>query len=283
MFARQIVSSDTLQRAFFEIKVDTRLENRAFAEREALWCVRLTLCNEDDQNMKEMYEHQKKSVGGGDEQASLPSLGNILYNMGEYEKAKQYYTHVLDELSGDDRNVAVCHYGLGEVSGERGEYDVALDHLNEAVKLYKKSQQAHDTLDIAQCYCWIGVVHSYKEEYETALSYLSKDLAIKQAKLPAGHVRALVMCKKVLPPTHSSIFPDRALNCYNQSLQMERKSLPPDHPNVATTYYSIDRVYEEKNDLTTALDYFEQCLVVRKKSLPPPHPYIQSVGDAIRR
>ncbi|CAF1286382.1 unnamed protein product [Didymodactylos carnosus] len=146
MFARQIVSSDALQRVFFEIKVDTRLETHAFAdisdmsyfqsekevfftlgsvfrlenvmfdERETLWCVKLTLCNEDDQDMKDMYEHQKKRVGGGDEEASLLSLGNVVYNMGEYEKAKQYYTCVLDELSDDDTNVALCHKRLGAVS-----------------------------------------------------------------------------------------------------------------------------------------------------------------------
>ncbi|CAF1357646.1 unnamed protein product, partial [Didymodactylos carnosus] len=261
IFARQIVSSDTLQRVFFEIKVDTRLETRAFAdisdmsyfqsekevlftlgsvfrlenvmfdEREALWCVRLTLCNEDDQNIKEMYAYQKKSVGGGDEQASLVSLGLILFEMGEYEKAKQYYTRVLDELSDDDINVALCHRRLGEVSASQGEYDVALDHLNEAVKLYKKFQHAHVTLDIAYCYDWIGIVHREKEEYETALSYSHKALTIKQAKLPADHVetahtlcqignvhygqrdydsalsydhRALIMYK-VLPPTYSYI------------------------------------------------------------------------------
>ncbi|CAF1530278.1 unnamed protein product [Didymodactylos carnosus] len=114
--------------------------------RERHYGVSSLLCNEDDQAIKEMYEHQKKNVGGGDQKASLLSLARVLFEMGELEKAKQYYTRVLDELNDDDDgNVALCHERLGEVSAEQGECDVALDHLNEAVKLYKKFQHAQDS------------------------------------------------------------------------------------------------------------------------------------------
>ncbi|CAF1186827.1 unnamed protein product [Didymodactylos carnosus] len=313
MFARQIVSSDTLHRVFFEIKVDTRLETRAFAdisdmsyfhseqevlftlgsvfrlenvmfdEREALWCVRLTLCNEDDQDMKEMYEHQKESVGGGDEQASLLSLGSVLYHMGEFEKAKQYYTRVLDELSDDDINVAVYHYRLGEVSASQGEYDVALDHLNEAVKLYKKFQHAHDTLDIAYCYYWIGAVHKYKEEYETALSYLNKDLAIKQAKLPANHVQTAGTLLEIGNVHYLQSDNDSALSYHQRALVMFKKVLPPTHSYISSSLVSTGHVYFGKKEYDRALDYYNQSLQMHRKSLPPDHPDVATTYHSIGR
>ncbi|CAF1066357.1 unnamed protein product [Didymodactylos carnosus] len=214
------------QEVLFSLGSVFRLENVMFDEREALWRVKLTLCNEDDQDMKEMYEYQKKSVGGGDEQASLLSLGFLLHNMDEYEKAKQYYARVLDELSDDDTNVVLCHKRLGEVSASQGEYDVALDHLNEAVKLYKKFQHAHDTVEIAACYQWIGRVHFHKKEYETALSYLNKALAIRQAKLPADHVQTAHTLSEIGNVHNYQRDYDSALSYHQRALVMYKKVLP---------------------------------------------------------
>ncbi|CAF0762527.1 unnamed protein product [Didymodactylos carnosus] len=311
MFARQIVSSNTLQRVFFEIKVDTRLETRAFADitdmsffhneqevlftlgsvfrlenvmfddREALWCVKLTLCNEDDQDMKDMYAYQKKSVGGGDEQASLLSLGFLLHNMGEYGKAKQYYTRVLFELGDDDINVAVCHQRLGEVSGDQGEYDVALDHLKVAVKLHKKFQHAHDTLDIANCYYWIGHVHREKEEYETALSYLNKDLAIKQAKLPADDVQTAMTLREIGNVHYYQGDYDSALSYHQRALVMYQKVLPPTHSSISASLADTGNVYLDKKEYDRALDYYNQSLQFKRKSLPPDHPNVATTYYSI--
>ncbi|CAF1420735.1 unnamed protein product [Didymodactylos carnosus] len=311
MFARQIVSSDTLQRVLFEIKVDSRLETCAFAdisdmsffhneqevlftlgsvfrlqnvmfdEREGLWCVKLTLCNEDDKDMKEMYEHQKQSVGEGDEQASLLSLGRVLYEIGDRQKAKQYYTRVLDELSDDDTNVAVCRRRLGEISASQGEYDVALDHLNEAVKLYKKLQHAHDALDIAHCYYWIGAVHFHKEEYETALSYLNKDLAIQQAKLPADHVQtAATLCLIGIVHCRQRDH-DSALSYHQRALVMYKKVLPPTHSHISTSLLETGHVYLDKKEYDRALDYYNQSLQMYRKSLPPDHPNVATTYCSI--
>ncbi|CAF1261651.1 unnamed protein product [Didymodactylos carnosus] len=313
IFARQIAPADTLQRVFFEIKVDTRLETRAFAdisdmsffhneqevlftlgsvfrlenvmfdEREAVWCVRLTLCNEDDQDMKDMYAYQKKSVGGGDEQASLLSLGRILFDMGQLEKAKQYYARVLDELSDNDIKVAECHQRLGEVSAEQGEYDVALDHLNEAVKLYKKFQHAHDTLDIANCYYWIGEVHFQKEEYETALSYFNKDLAIKQAKLPADHFQTAHTLREIGNVHYQQRDYDSALSYHQRALVMYKKVLPPTHSAILGSLLETGHVYLDKKEYDRALDYYNQSLQIKRKSLPPDHPDVATTYYSIGR
>ncbi|CAF1532125.1 unnamed protein product [Didymodactylos carnosus] len=275
MFARQEV--------LFTLGSVFRLENVMFDEREALWCARLTLCNEDDQDMKEMYEHQKKSVGGGDEQASLLSLGFLLANMGKYEKAKQYYTRVLDELNDDDMNVAECYQRLGEVSASQGEYDVALDHLNEAVKLYKKFQHAHDTLDIGYCYYWIGRVYLHKEDYETALSYLNKDLAITQAKLPAHHVETAWTLREIGNVHYYQGDNDSALSYHQRALVMYKKVLPPTHSDISGSLTETGHVYLDKKEYDRALDYHNQSLQMHRKSLPPDHPDVATSYHSIGR
>ncbi|CAF1562233.1 unnamed protein product [Didymodactylos carnosus] len=252
-----------------------------FDEREALWCVKLTLCNEDDQDMKEMYEHQKKSVGGRDEQASLLSLGRILFNMGEYEKAKQYYTRVLDEPSNDDRNVAVCHQRLGEVSVSQGDFDVALNHLNEAVKLYKKFQHAHDTVDIANSYYWIGTVHKYREEYETALSYYDKALAIQQAKLPADRVETAHTLSEIGNVHYRQGNNDSALSYHQRALVMYKKVLPPTHWSISTSLAETGNVYLTKKEYDRALHYYNQSLQIQRKTLPRDHPDVATTYYSI--
>ncbi|CAF5037866.1 unnamed protein product, partial [Rotaria socialis] len=42
---------------------------------------------------------------------------------------------------------------------------------------------------------------------------------------------------------------DLALDHYNQSLKISLKSLPAQHPDIASTYVNMGHVYEDKDEL----------------------------------
>ncbi len=57
--------------------------------------------------------------------------------------------------------------------------------------------------------------------------------------------------------------------------------MPPNHPDIATSYNNIGLIYKYKGEYETALDYYNKSLKIRIESLPPNHPDIATSYDNI--
>ena len=65
--------------------------------------------------------------------------------------------------------------------------------------------------------------------------------------------------------------PSRAIE---QALAIRRKSLPPDHPDIAYSLGNLGNVQDELREYAAAKQSYEQVLAIFRKSLPPDHPDI---------
>ena len=63
-----------------------------------------------------------------------------------------------------------------------------------------------------------------------------------------------------------------ALLYYEKCLDIRQKSLPANHPSLATSYSNIGSVYDNMGEYSKALSYYEKCLDIQQKSLPANHP-----------
>ena len=71
-----------------------------------------------------------------------------------------------------------------------------------------------------------------------------------------------------------------AKQSHEQALAIRRKSLPPDHPDIATSLNNLGMVQSELREYAAAKQSHEQALAIRRKSLPPDHPDIaQSLNN----
>ncbi|CAF3374055.1 unnamed protein product [Rotaria sp. Silwood2] len=73
----------------------------------------------------------------------------------------------------------------------------------------------------------------------------------------------------------------KALSSYEQSLEIRKKTLPPNHSDLAITYNSIGNVYRNIGEYSKALSFYEQSLEIQKIALPPNHPALTVVYDKI--
>ncbi|CAF4214684.1 unnamed protein product [Rotaria sordida] len=64
----------------------------------------------------------------------------------------------------------------------------------------------------------------------------------------------------------------KALSSYEQSLEIRKIALPPNHPDLAKSYNNIGLVYDNMGEYSKALSSYEQSLEIRKIALPPNHP-----------
>ena len=68
-----------------------------------------------------------------------------------------------------------------------------------------------------------------------------------------------------------------AKQSHEQALAIRRKSLPPDHPDIARSLNNLGMVQYELREYAAAKQSDEQALAICRKSLPPDHPDIATV------
>jgi tetratricopeptide (TPR) repeat protein len=69
---------------------------------------------------------------------------------------------------------------------------------------------------------------------------------------------------------------EEAITFYDKTIEIYKKTLPPNHLNFASTYNNIGMVYDSMGDYPKALSYYEKALEIKKQSLPPNHPDLAS-------
>jgi len=77
-----------------------------------------------------------------------------------------------------------------------------------------------------------------------------------------------------------------AIIFYEKSLEIDQKTLPPNHPDLAYSYGEIGNVYSSMGEYAKALSSHEKALKIRQNSLPPNHPDLASsynnIGEVYR-
>ncbi|CAF1000704.1 unnamed protein product [Adineta steineri] len=62
-----------------------------------------------------------------------------------------------------------------------------------------------------------------------------------------------------------------AIQFYEKSLEIHAKTLPSNHPCLATSHDAIGDVYKNMSDYSNALVHYEKALKIKQQSLPPNH------------
>ena len=74
-----------------------------------------------------------------------------------------------------------------------------------------------------------------------------------------------------------------AKQSYEEALAICRKSLPPNHPDIANSLNDLGVVQSALREYAAAKQSYEQALAIRRKALPPDHPDIaqslHNLGD----
>jgi tetratricopeptide (TPR) repeat protein len=74
-----------------------------------------------------------------------------------------------------------------------------------------------------------------------------------------------------------------AITYSEKSLKIRQKTLPANHPDLATSYNNIGVVYKNMGEYSKALSYYEKALEIQQKSLPVNHPDLATSYNNIGR
>ncbi|UJR13243.1 hypothetical protein I4U23_000265 [Adineta vaga] len=298
-FLYSSTASTDLQRILFEIDLDPNLSNiKPFAnitslsfftdEQEVLvmlgsifrlvniehkdrvWVVQLTLCSDDDNDLKPIYDYIKNEYGEGEQGSSLFSFGVLLFKMGHYDKAEKYYHRLLKELPNDHEDLAACYHNLGMMKNHQGNYDESLQWFNKALDIYNHTLKSDDPI-IARTYNSIGEVQLRKGNRTDALESFTKALNIRKKVFGEDHL-LVAMCYHNI----GNIYQEerkfqQAFEYHQKSLMIRQKHLPQDHSDIGASLHCIAGIYLCLNYPDQALEYYNKALKIYQKTLPSTH------------
>ncbi|CAF1380610.1 unnamed protein product, partial [Didymodactylos carnosus] len=227
--------------------------------------------------------------------SSHPSLATTYNNiatvhelMGDCSTALSYYEKSLDIrqkcLPPNHSQLASIYNNLGEVYRSTGNFSNALSYYEKASEIQQRSLKP-DHPSLAITYNNIAATHDSMGNYSIALSYYAKTLEIELKSLSPNHLELTTTYNNIgeisLPPddiqlatTYSNMGIARdsqedyptALTYYEKALEIQQKSLSPNHPSLVTIY-----ALEHLGRFTDAVEHAERAVEIVSLTLGTDH------------
>ncbi|CAF2998413.1 unnamed protein product, partial [Rotaria sp. Silwood2] len=108
-----------------------RIDHIDYDGENQLWIINMSLCSEDDFELKELFAYLKKDIGY---EISMTTLCNVLLQMGDYDKAERIFLRM------DHQE------GLISVAELKGNFYLAIKHYDRSIEYYKQSLELRHKL-----------------------------------------------------------------------------------------------------------------------------------------
>ncbi|CAF4577242.1 unnamed protein product [Rotaria sp. Silwood2] len=248
---------------------------RQIDKERPLYEVDLKLTSDDDEQLRELTDYIRGEV----DDTGWYRMGQLLLKIGQFNKAEELYTALLEQAS-DDSDRSLIYHQLGWLKDDQGQYTEAASFYEKALEI-KEQNSSEDDLDLSASYNNIALVYNNMGDYSKALEFYEKSHKIYENALPPNHPSLATSYSNI-----GGVYKDmgdysKALEFYEKDLEITKIALPPNHPDLATSYNNIAWVYRNMGDYKKALELYKKAVVILQISLPPEHPHTKSVKNSI--
>jgi tetratricopeptide (TPR) repeat protein len=133
---------DSESEVLFMLSSIFRLNNIS-CDSDQMWIIRMTLCGDEEHELKQVLVHMKRQNGIGD--TNLWTLGNILRKMGKFDLAEKYMCRFLDELPTNDPSRGILYENLSEITSQQGDYDKSIQWYKKSVEIEEQNVSTDNT------------------------------------------------------------------------------------------------------------------------------------------
>ncbi|GCA83063.1 response regulator aspartate phosphatase J [Microcystis aeruginosa NIES-2522] len=208
--------------------------------------------------------------------ASLNSLADIYYFLGEYQKAIEFYQQSLaiKREIGDRKGEAAFYNNLGNVYYSLGEYEKAIEFHQQSLAI---TREIGDRGGEAKSYNNLGAVYYSLGEYQKAIEFHQQSLAIKRE---ISDITGEAYSYLGLGNVYDSLGEyQKAIKFYQKSLEIFQEigyiiGEPKTLFNLGLTYYKLDRISEAKEAYLQSRELFQALGLAG---------YVQKCDQAIRQ
>ncbi|CAF4539347.1 unnamed protein product [Rotaria socialis] len=271
-------------------------------EDDRFWLIKLVLCGEEDNQLKELFKYLKAQL---DDETDMGSVGKVLLDMGKNEQSGiafeidrqhtivrtngefgrplegytpgMYYPEILQEAqelaeklsaTNDDRRLLAGYYNvIGSIYKDYQQYDNALENYSKGLDVLLKFYH-QDDLEIAMFHEFISQTYEKQDKIQLAIDSSKECLRIRQKLLPESHPTIAETFHNLGELYNAMDDFDKALDMYEKALKMKLLSSSLNHPSTATTHQSIGWVYEQINEFLLALKNYTAAFEILRVPCP---------------
>ncbi len=236
--------------------------NNIQQEQDGMWTVRLTLCSENEPEIKSIFDQKQMT--------DQLSFGRIFGDLRRFDTAEIYYQHLLKDLPSEHEDMISCYDALGDLEKQKGDYNSSLEYFNQALEIRMKIFETDDQ-DIGDGYINIGEIYRKKKDFNRALDSFNKAKIIYSKKLNNDHPKIAICFNNMGHVYMDDRKYSEALECYEKTLSIRKKCFPDSHVQLAESYRNIGNAHENLKDFDQALDSYNRSIQIYEKSSIPPH------------
>lgn len=186
------------------------------------------------------------------------------------------FIRLSEETNGQNGLTAGSYGNIGLVYRNLGEYNKALDYYFKALEI-RKDVLGEKHPNTAGSYGNIGVVYHNLEDYDKALEFYNKALEIDKDVLGENHHDTAISYNNIGVVYDELGDYDKALEYHNKALEIKKEVLGEKHASTAMSYNNIGNVYDDLGDYDKALEYHNKALEIFEEVLGESHPYTQTI------
>ena len=207
----------------------------------------------------------------------LNAAGLIMYTLGQYDKAIEYFEKALESnlknFGPDHPEVATNWNNLGSALDSKGEHGKALEYYEKALESNLKTF-APDHPNVATCWNNLGSAWHSKGNYDKTIEYYEKALRSNLKTLSPGHPDVATCWNNLGSAWNAKGEYDKAIEYYDKALESNLKTFGPDHPEVATNWNNLGSAWNAKGEYDKAIEYLDKALESDLKTFGDDHPHV---------
>ena len=238
--------------------------------KDQFWIIRLTLCSDDEHDLKVLFGYMKKTYGCGDDQAGLLTFGQVLRRMGKCELAEKFYRRLLDELPCDHPSLSSLYYSLALALKDRRDLDSSLHYIHRSLEIELQSSR-NVYGNVCNRYNIIGNIHRMQGHHDKALSWYNKGIKLLERENDVDGEKMAHFYNNMALVYQEQKNYENALDFNQITLAIRTKCLPSNHPDIGLSHNNIGNVYRFLGRYNLALKHLNQAIEIRLKSLPSNH------------
>lgn len=209
------------------------------------------------------------------EHALLGKIGCLLYKLGNYRQAFDYFRKQLDfcEIIGDEKLFPPVHNNIGMVYAALSNYDEALEYLQRAWKLGETTLRGDNHPNKSIMLSNIGEVHQYLGSLQDAFLNCRQALRMSEKRLGMRHPNLVPIINKYARVLREQKQYDDALDQYRRALHIVEKQFDIDHPYLAVVLQNIGMTYFSQEKYDVARRYMYRTVEITERAMGAEHPY----------
>lgn len=166
-----------------------------------------------------------------------------------------------------------CYIQIAENYRRRGEFDRAIELLNEAVNIGNDKIGKDDPV-MAQLYNSFGDVYRKTGQVNKAFDFFNRSLSLVENSSVADSLEMATSFHGLGVVFYLEGNYEQAIEYHRKALSIRLKKLGERHPLVADNYVNLGIIADKKGDYETALEYYQKALSIRQETLGDNHPDI---------